>query len=195
MARSKGFDDVQVVRAARDLFWQHGYPATSLAQLQTATGLNKSSLYQTYGSKRGLFDRALQSYLDEVIDALLGPLEAPGAGKAELLAYFRTFAAVFRCGREPEASRGCFMVNTAVELNELDASAVRVVNQYRVRAQAAFANARHRLRRGVSVEPPRADVLAATQIGMMVTSRMDPLAAADLADEVAAEIERWDQVA
>ena len=59
MGRHKQFDDTVVVRAARDVFWQRGYASTSLADLEAATGLSRSSMYQTYGSKRGLFDRAL----------------------------------------------------------------------------------------------------------------------------------------
>ena len=191
MARSKGFVDADVVRAARDVFWQRGYVATSLAQLQTATGLNKSSLYETYGSNRGLFERAMTSYLDEVIGPLLAPLEAKGAGRPALLQYFAVFATVFRGPSESEATRGCFMLNTAVELNELDAAANESVNRYRLRVRAAILNAT----RGAVTEPPvaelRAEILTAAQIGMMITSRMDPLRAADLADRLAVDIVTW----
>ena len=191
MARSKGFVDVDVVRAARDVFWQRGYVATSLAQLQLATGLNKSSLYETYGSKRGLFDRAISSYLDEVIGPLLAALEAPGAGRSALLNYFSVFAAVFRGPSESAATRGCFMLNTAVELNELDHAANEAVNRYRLRVQAAILNSVRGIVGDDHTARLRADVLTAAQIGMMITSRMDPHRAADLADQLAADITTW----
>jgi hypothetical protein len=51
----------------------------SFAQLQTATKLSRSSMYATYGNKRGLFERAALSYLKEIIDTVLGPMEADQA--------------------------------------------------------------------------------------------------------------------
>ncbi|NQX12452.1 TetR/AcrR family transcriptional regulator [Microbacteriaceae bacterium VKM Ac-2855] len=175
MARQKTFEDAAVASAARDVFWRHGYVATSLAQLQAATGLSKSSLYESYGSKRGLFDRAIRDYLDTVIDPLLAPLEAEGAGRAELTAYFAALARLFREAPHPIARRGCLLLNTAMELDDLDADAARAVADYRERIRTAFANAH-------AADP---DLLTAAQIGLMVTSRLDPAQAADLADALA----------
>lgn len=176
MARQKAFDDAAVASAARDVFWRYGYAATSLAQLQEATGLSKSSLYESFGSKRGLFDRAIRSYLTEVIDPLLAPLEAEGAGRTQLADYFAQLARVFREAPAPVARRGCLLLNTAMELDDLDAEAARTVAGYRARVRAAFANA--------SAADP--EMLTAAQIGLMVTSRLDPAAAAVLADALAA---------
>lgn len=65
------------------MFWENGYASTSLSELMHATGLSKSSLHNTYGSKRGMFDRAFANYLDEIITPLFEPMEAPGSGKKE----------------------------------------------------------------------------------------------------------------
>ena len=46
MGRPKGYDRDDVVVAARDLFWERGYEATSISDLEQRTGLNRSSLYQ-----------------------------------------------------------------------------------------------------------------------------------------------------
>ena len=139
MPRSKTFDDATAVAAARDAFWEHGYASTSLAQLQAATGLSKSSLYETYGSKRGLFDRAVQSYLELVIAPRLGPLEAEGAGQAELVGYFEELAGFFEQAPDRIARRGCLLLNTAMELTELDPAAAELVRAYRLRVHTAFA--------------------------------------------------------
>lgn len=77
MARTREFDDETAVRAARELFWERGYVSTSLADLQAATRLSRSSMYATYGSKRGLFERAALSYLAEVIDPCSGGWKRP----------------------------------------------------------------------------------------------------------------------
>lgn len=73
MARTQTFDRDTVVRAARTVFWEHGYDGTSIPDLEDATGIRRSSLYNTFGSKRGLFDAAVQSYLDEVIRPACAP--------------------------------------------------------------------------------------------------------------------------
>ena len=55
MARPRSFDHATVVRQARDAFVAGGYRGTSVDDLLTATGLSRASLYQAFGSKRGLF--------------------------------------------------------------------------------------------------------------------------------------------
>ena len=81
MGRNRTFDTQEAVRAARSVFWSNGFGGASLPDLEQATGLNRSSLYHAFGSKRGLFDAAVDSYLEEVIRPRLRILtEAPGNG-------------------------------------------------------------------------------------------------------------------
>lgn len=68
MARPRSFDIVTVVRRARDAFVTGGYRGTSVDDLLTATGLSRASLYQAFGSKRGLFLAALSDDTDQAID-------------------------------------------------------------------------------------------------------------------------------
>ncbi len=183
MARSKEFDDRTAVTAARDVFWERGYASTSLAQLQAATGLSKSSLYETYGSKRALFTRAAENYLEQVITPRLAPLEAPGAGKAELVAYFSGLAEFFTAAPNRIARRGCLLLNTAMDLNDLDEDAADLVRGYRERVRRAFL--------AIAADEQKAEILTAAQIGLMVTSRLDPALAASLARTLAVEVSAW----
>ncbi len=57
MARTQGFDRDVVVRAARTLFWRAGFEGASVPALEEATGLSRSSIYNTFGSKRGTLRR------------------------------------------------------------------------------------------------------------------------------------------
>jgi AcrR family transcriptional regulator len=191
MARTRAFDDAQVVRAARDVFWERGYAASSLAQLQQATGLSKSSLYETYGSKRGLFGRAAEGYLAEIIDPRLAPVEAVGAARGELVGYFASVATLLRSAPDRVARRGCLLLNSAMELDDLDAGAAALVGGYRARVRAAFRRAIRNSGVDRAVADRRADLLTAGMIGVMVTSRLDPVVAADLADTIAADIRSW----
>ncbi|GLY30744.1 TetR/AcrR family transcriptional regulator [Kineosporia sp. NBRC 101731] len=189
MARTKEFDDLTAVTAARDVFWERGYGPTSLAQLMAATGLSKSSLYETYGSKRDLFTRAAENYLDLIITPRLAPLEAPGAGRDELVTYFTDLEAFFTKAPARIARRGCLMLNTAMDLNDLDAEAGQLVSGYRERVFAAFRAAISTLGRADAER--RAQILTASQIGLMVTSRLDPAAAAQLAQALADDVRAW----
>jgi TetR/AcrR family transcriptional repressor of nem operon len=189
MARSRAFDEMAVLRSARDLFWVRGYEATSLGLLQTAMGLSRSSLYETFGSKRALFARVLDHYLAEVIGPRLAPLEQPEAGSAELVDYFEEFGRFLREAPPAVAGRGCLLVNTATELAVLDDEAAAVVEAYRQRVTAVFLVVIERA--GLDGAERRAELLTAAVIGLFLTSRLSLPAAARLADATALEVRDW----
>lgn len=70
MARSRKFDEDQVVRASRDLFWPQGYAGMSLDDLGETTGLGRGSLYNTFGDKHIMFLRSLDDYCTEAFDGV-----------------------------------------------------------------------------------------------------------------------------
>lgn len=190
MPRRRTFDDMTVVLAARDLFWERGYAATSLAQLQEVTGLSRSSLYETYGSKRGLFERALRSYLDDVLVPMMVPLEAPGAGRQDLVDYFHALTDLVRSAPDRMPNRGCLMLTTSVEIDELDDDSTQLAKSYCVRVRAAL---RHALEPVASVPnaEERADMLMASQLGLLAAARLDVATAVRMADGVVVEIRSW----
>jgi TetR/AcrR family transcriptional regulator, transcriptional repressor for nem operon len=191
MGRTRVFDESTAVRAARDVFWQHGYVSTSLAQLQTATGLSRSSLYGTFGSKRGLFEAVTKNYLDEVVGPILEPVEVPGAGQREIVAYFHSLSDFVTSSPRPAATRGCLILNTTVELNALDDHAALMVQRYLDRVHAALFAALATMSATTTDPRGKADILTAGQLGVMVTARLDPIQAAALADTIAADVQSW----
>jgi AcrR family transcriptional regulator len=60
--RPRKFDEAQILDVARDLFWRQGYEGTSLKDLTAAMGITPPSLYAAFGSKEGLYRRALDRY-------------------------------------------------------------------------------------------------------------------------------------
>lgn len=186
MARGRAFDETAAVRAAREIFWEQGYEHTSLLDLQRATGLSRSSMYATFGSKRGLYERASLNYLTEIIDPMLTPMEQPDAAPATIAGFFTLMTTVLRSPDMRFARRGCFVLNTILELDQLDAPANDMVVDYRARVFRALANAlasveaeEHRQR--------RAEVLTSAHIGIMITARVDTAAAAVASEAIAAE--------
>ena len=69
MGRPRSFDEATAVAAAASLFCERGYDGTSVDDLVRVLGIHRGSLYQTFGSKRGLWLRALRAH----VEALAGP--------------------------------------------------------------------------------------------------------------------------
>ncbi|MEV8377049.1 TetR/AcrR family transcriptional regulator [Kribbella sp. NPDC056861] len=118
MGRPRKFDEAQVLRAARDEFWQKGYAATSLDDLMKATGLGKGSLYGAFGDKHQLFVKVLNDYAHETSS---GVCEAVGRDERAIDA-LRGFFVVDPAESEGavKASRGCFLANSSTELAARD---------------------------------------------------------------------------
>ena len=70
MARPREFDESAVIDRAMQQFWAHGYEATSVDDLCAVTGLNRSSLYRAFGSKRDLLDIALTAYEESALNGI-----------------------------------------------------------------------------------------------------------------------------
>ncbi len=64
MGRPRGFSADEVLDTAAGVFVLGGYEGTSIDDLVKALNLHRGSLYQAFGSKRGLFLAALRRYID-----------------------------------------------------------------------------------------------------------------------------------
>jgi TetR/AcrR family transcriptional regulator, copper-responsive repressor len=67
MSGKPQFDEVAVIAAAIEVFWRNGYAAAAISDLTAATGLSRSSLYQRFHDKDGLFQEALAAYTQRVL--------------------------------------------------------------------------------------------------------------------------------
>lgn len=126
MARTKAFDPDQVLSKAMVLFWQQGYEATSMQALVEAMGLSRSSIYATFGDKQQLYKAALIRY-KQGSNAVLGNMvvNVP-SGK---LAISAVFSELIATSRDEMAQRGCFIINSAVELCPHDQQIATIVDQ------------------------------------------------------------------
>lgn len=125
MPWEKRFDIDETLTRAMDAFWSHGYEATSMQDLVTATGVNRASLYSTYGDKRELFLSALRKYDTEVRRRSLDELARSPSAPEAISALFNKF---IDQTRSPAAIRGCFMANTALERAAHDPELAALVN-------------------------------------------------------------------
>ena len=81
MGRPRGFDEDEVARAAVGLFARRSYDGTSVDDLVTHLGVHRGSLYKTFGSKRGLYLRALRRHIDHDVAALAETIAAGGSAE------------------------------------------------------------------------------------------------------------------
>src|SRR4051794_13262100 len=90
MARPREFDETAAVESAMNAFWNHGYEATSTQDLCEATGLGRSSVYNTFTSKRALFQRSLTHYTTLELGKRKAILDGPGTAAERLAAVLDT---------------------------------------------------------------------------------------------------------
>lgn len=111
MGRNKSFDETEVLDRVVQRFWTRGYRATSVRDLEQATGLTTASLYNAFGDKKSLFRSALQRYLDLSTRRRIAALEASPQPLAAIEAFLRSVVEL-----SASSSDGCFLVNSAVEV-------------------------------------------------------------------------------
>lgn len=95
-----------------EVFWRQGYEGTSLTDLLAATGLSKSSLYATFGSKRDLFLAAFDAYRQARARDAHRLLQQQPAREAIYAFFHSLFANV----NTDQPALGCMSINQAVEL-------------------------------------------------------------------------------
>lgn len=112
MPRQKQFNKTEVLQKAMELFWKKGFHATSIQDLVLHLGINRASIYDTFGGKEDLFHAALDFYQQQITDYLGGYLRPEVSLKAGFQALF---LAALQEGRDKDGAKGCFMVNAICE--------------------------------------------------------------------------------
>lgn len=138
MSRHKEFDRNTALEKAMDLFWAKGYEATSIQNLVEAMGVNRGSLYATFGDKRALHLEVLDHYCAKEIARAFGALDEPGPIKPAIRQLFDEV--VERSATEHDM-RGCLIDNVAVELAVLDDTARNLITCAVKRDEAKLHNA------------------------------------------------------
>jgi TetR/AcrR family transcriptional repressor of nem operon len=113
MARQKEFDREEALQKAMEVFWSRGYEAASIQDLVKHMGINRQSLYDTFGDKHALYLQALDRYREVESRKLFELLERGGSVKRALRQLFAGVVEGSLCAGE---RRGCFMGNAMSEL-------------------------------------------------------------------------------
>lgn len=136
MVRAKAFDPAIALNKAMHVFWKHGYEKTSVGDLLDALGINRGSLYDTFGDKHALFLACLNRYTQSYMSHVIGALSQPTPVYSTLTQLFRNVKDRLH---EDQTSWGCLMVNTANELGIHDAAVNELVTNNFLQLEQAFA--------------------------------------------------------
>lgn len=124
MPWEKQFSTDEVLTKAMHAFWARGYEATSMQDLVASMGINRASIYATFGDKHSLFIQALRAYDKRHRAAFLERLRQHNPGKAAIVdAFDEVIASALEGARD-----GCMLVNTALELSPHDEAIAGIVS-------------------------------------------------------------------
>lgn len=137
MARSPEFVRTKALEEAMKLFWARGYKATSLPDLLRAMGIARSSFYASFGTKRELFTECLELFGDRTL-AMIDEDATKLPASALPRAFFETTVMDVSPRR---AKQGCMLVNTVLELADVDPKLQKLATQKLSAIESRFAQA------------------------------------------------------
>ena len=144
MARTKAFNEEDVLDKAVEVFWVKGYEAASMQDLVDAMGIQRGSLYATFGSKQQLFLLSLERYGKVVVSKLLDILESKTSAIESIEMFFAQLVEhLLTAG----PLRSCLVTNSAIERGLSDEETRKKVQHLLNALEKGFYNTLKRARK------------------------------------------------
>lgn len=174
MARPVEFDEAKVLANAMEQFWKEGYEASSVQKLLDCTGINRGTLYNSFGDKDTFFKSCVDQYNANMANHIGASLKNEKLSAWDAIdEYFER--AVFSLSNK-QRGMGCLLVNSLCESINYDKEMKRVIRaslaaiRKPLVARLSEAQKKGKLKKGVSVESA-ADILMNMLHGLRVNSR------------------------
>ena len=174
MARPVEFDENKVLTNAMEQFWREGYEASSVRKLLNCTGINRGTLYNSFGDKDTFFRSCVDQYNTIVQKQIEDSLKNSKLSCWNAInAYFEE--TIFNVSSK-HRSMGCMLVNSLCESVNQNRALRKVVRdslasiRKEILVRLKEAKDKRKLKKGVSVDFA-ADVLMNTLYGIRVNSR------------------------
>ena len=135
MANPTKHDRQDVIRKATLLFWEKGFHATSMRNLQEHIDMRPGSIYATFGSKEGLFKEALQCFANSSIRHLE---ECRNSNTSSLEALKQFVKEIVFANHETAPNEMCMLVKTVSELTEDNAELLAEAKRLLLTMEDAF---------------------------------------------------------
>jgi TetR/AcrR family transcriptional regulator, transcriptional repressor for nem operon len=135
MARTKDFDEDEILDKALAIFWHKGYNGVSMQELVDGLGISRSSLYDTFTDKYSLFIKSLQRYRQKTASQVIQMINQAASPKAALKELFQSTVNEAIADKK---QRGCFMANCAIENSPHDKAIAKMVHENMQDLEDAF---------------------------------------------------------
>ncbi len=135
MVRQREFDVEEALDAAMQIFWEKGFEATSLSDLTSRMGIQRPSIYSTFGDKKELFEAALRKYTQAHASNVRAKFQHTKSVKEGFRILFEGVVAEKYSERY---NRGCFCINTMVELAPHDEKFEILTREHQMYLSAIF---------------------------------------------------------
>ncbi|MDT3428933.1 TetR/AcrR family transcriptional repressor of nem operon [Paenibacillus forsythiae] len=166
MVRLREFDEQKALEAAMHLFWEKGYEATSLSDLTAKMGIQRPSIYSAFGDKKQLFETALRKYAQLHASRVRSQLHKVPSVKEAFRSFFKGVVAK---EYEEDLNRGCFCINTMVELAPHDTKFEILTREHQMYLSAIFQEAiEEGIRSGEINKDTNATALAQTLVVALI---------------------------
>jgi TetR/AcrR family transcriptional repressor of nem operon len=156
MARTKAFEETEVLDKAVNIFWCKGYNGTSMQDLIDGLGISRSSLYDTFSDKRELFLATLKKYKTEQAAAMIALIN----NSASILQTIKELLkGLVTASIQDKENKGCFMINSTIEAAAQDADIAAIVKGNMNDIEEALTKAIKKGQQGGEINPnysPRA---------------------------------------
>ena len=172
MGRTKQFDKQAALDDAMRVFWAKGFHGTSMQDLVDNLGVNRQSLYDTFGGKHELFEAALERYRSLQALPMRRALEQDGSVGEVLREFFQGLINALL----DSDGKGCFMVNSTTELASQDKAVFGTCSANARQLEAAFTGLMVRAQQSGEISAERSAVqlarfLLSTMNGLSVTAK------------------------
>ncbi len=176
MPRTKQFNEEEILKKAMELFWERGFHATSIQNLVTCLGINRASLYDTFGGKEELFNKVFEHYRKTNGDVVRSTFNQEKSVKA---GFCRLFEEAIEKAQTDTARKGCFVVNTTTELIPGDKTIQKVLRENKENLENIFID---HIKKGIETGEMDASkdaesigpMLFALLSGLQVMAKVDP---------------------
>lgn len=148
--RRKEFSKAVAIERAVDAFWESGFHGASMEDLVRRTGVNRFSLYGTFGDKRGLFEEACRSYAAKMFETRVSLMERKDSALDSIVAFFESAVGA---SQGPGKEKGCLMTNSIIELAVHDKAFKKMAESFLTRLDAAFRNALENAKQRGEIQP------------------------------------------
>jgi TetR/AcrR family transcriptional repressor of nem operon len=173
MARTRQFDERQALVSAMLVFWEKGYEATSIQNLEQAMGLNRTSIYNAFGNKRAIFNRVMTCYKESVMSSLLAELDSTPNVREGVR---RMLNGALNIHFDEDNPGGCLVVLSVLESEQHDAESRAAMQQTFQDLKSALQDRLSRAKKAGELSKDlnvgsTATTISTTMAGMMVMGK------------------------